>query len=142
MFYRWLLRFYPHDFRRQYQDELEADFEALCADARESGRRMALVGCYVYALGDLAISIPREWLRTPWLAAVSAAALVASGVFYYVVIRVYRAGSFAGGSAPPQSPELLWLMAAMVLVPLVAMLLIGIAMRFSAGKPVARRRRV
>ena len=41
-----------------------------------------------------------------------------------------------------EMPELLWLMAAMVLVPLVAMLLIGIAMRFSAGKPVARRRRV
>jgi hypothetical protein len=146
MLYRMLLRLYPADFRRRYQDELEEDFETLCREARETGTRAALLQCYLDAAADLAVSLPREWLRTPWLAAVTAAAAVATAVFYYVVVRVYRAGSFSG-DAPLQSPELMWLMAAMVLVPALIMLLIGIALRFGAnpltrpGEAPPRRRR-
>jgi hypothetical protein len=147
MLYRMLLRLYPADFRRRYQDELEEDFEMLCRETRESRNRAALFQCYLDAAVDLAFSLPREWLRTPWLAAVIAAAVVAAAVFYYVVVRVYRAGSFGGGAAPLQSPELIWLMAAMVVVPAVIMLLIGIALRFGTsrstrpGQATAGRRR-
>lgn len=139
MVYRWLLRLYPSDFRRLYQQELEADFDASCREARDSGDRRALLRCYLDTAVDLATSVPREWLRTPWLASLGAAAIVASAVFYYVVIRVYRARSFAGVD-PPESPELIWLMAAMVLVPIAVMFLIGIA-RVVSSRPHPRHRR-
>ena len=142
MVYRWLLRLYPYNFRRQYQEELEADFESARLEARADGRS-ALLACYRQAALDLAVSVPREWLRTPWLAAVAGAALIASGLFYYVVVRVYRAGSFPNSSnEPPESPELIWLMAAMVLVPVIAMLLIGVAARLASAAHAHRRRRV
>jgi hypothetical protein len=151
MMYRWLLRLYPYDFRRQYQDELETDFETACQEASASGGRPALAACCLQAVADLAVSLPREWLRTPWIPILMAAATIASGVFYYVVIRVYRAGSFANSvgaiawrpiADPPESPALLLLMAGMVLVPAVAMVLIGIAARFSTPHTRERRRRV
>ena len=141
MVYRLLLRLYPAEFRRRYQEELEEDFETLCREARAAGDRTALLRCYLDAGADLAISLPREWVRTPWLPAVGAAAVIATAVFYYVVVRVYRAGSFSGGAAPLQSPELIWLMAAMILVPAVIMLLIGIALRFGVSRTRHRRRR-
>jgi hypothetical protein len=140
MVYRMLLRLYPAEFRRRYQDELEEDFEALCLEARAAGDRRALLRCYLDAGADLAISLPREWVRTPWLPAIGLAAVIATAVFYYVVVRVYRAGSFAGG-APLQSPELIWLMAAMVLVPAIIMLLIAFAFRFGVNRTTHRRRR-
>jgi hypothetical protein len=140
MIYRLLLRLYPAQFRREYQDELEADFEAMRLEARASGRRTSLLRCYFDAVADLAVSVPRQWLRTPWLAAVTIAAAIATTVFYYVVVRVYRAGSFAGAT-PPQSPALIWLMAAMVLVPAVIMLLVGLALRFAVTKLPDWRRR-
>lgn len=142
MLYRWLLRLYPYQFRHQYQDELEADFLACREDASRSGRRVAVLRCYVEAAADVVVSAPREWLRTPWIPVLTVAALVATLVFYSVVVRVYRAGSFAGGSQRPESPELLLLMAVMVLIPIAAMALIAIASRFGSVKPHARRRRV
>ena len=141
MVYRWLLRLYPHDFRRRYADELEADFTAGRQEAVAAGSRGALIGCYVHALADLARSVPREWLRTPWIPVMTVAAVVASLVFYYVVGRVYRARSFAGPQWP-ESPELLLLMAAMVLVPIGAMVLIGFAARFASRRTRERRTRV
>jgi hypothetical protein len=151
MVYHWLLRLYPYDFRRQYQDELEADFEIARQEAMASGGRTALVTCYMHAAADLALTLPREWLRTPWIPVLMAAVTIASGVFYYVVIRVYRAGSFensVGAIAgrpienPPESPALLLLMAAMVLVPVCCMVLIGIVSRVSTARPLERRGRV
>ena len=139
--YRWLLRLYPQDFRRQYEDELEADFEALRDEARLGGRR-ALIACYAQTAADLLRSAPREWLRTPWIPVLGAAAVIASVVFYYVVVRVYRAGSFDPADHPAESPELLLLMAAMVLVPIAALALIAMAARFHSPRPPHRRRRV
>jgi hypothetical protein len=142
MIYRWLLRLYPYDFRRQYQDELEADFEILRQEAIAAGGGRALLTCYRQTAGDLVRSVPREWLRTPWLPVLTAAGIIAVLLFYYVVGRVYRAGSFENGTQPPESPELLLLMAAMVLVPIAVMVLIGIASRLLPVKPRERRRRV
>jgi hypothetical protein len=142
MIYRWLLRLYPHDFRRQYQDELEADFESLRQEALAAGGRKAVLKCYGHAAGDLVRSALREWLRTPWLPVLIAAGIIAVLVFYYVVGRVYRARSFASGTQPPESPELLLLMAAMVLIPIAVMALVGVAARLVSVKPRERRRRV
>ena len=142
MVYRWLLRLYPHDFRRRYADELDADFTAGRQEALAAGGGGALIECYVRALADLARSIPREWLRTPWIPVMAVAAVVASLVFYYVVGRVYRARSFAASPHWPESPELLLLMAAMVLVPICATVLIGIAARFASNMTRERRTRV
>ena len=52
MVYRWWLRFYPHDFRRRYADELEADFTAGRQEALAAGSRGALIGCYLHALAE------------------------------------------------------------------------------------------
>jgi hypothetical protein len=142
MLYRWLLRLYPYDFRRQYQDELEADFEALRSETIQTGGRRALLRCYGQTAIDLLRSVPREWLRTPWIPVILAAGLIASVVFYYVVVRVYRAGSFAPATHPPESPELMLLMAAMVLIPIGVIVLVGIASRFRVIRPFDRRKRV
>ena len=65
MLYQWLLWLYPAEFRRQYRDELEADFIASRQEARANGR-LELWRCYLQVALDLAVSVPREWLRTPW----------------------------------------------------------------------------
>jgi hypothetical protein len=141
MIYRTLLRLYPREFRHRYADELEADFAALSREARQSGRSYARLRCWGYALADLLVSIPREWLRTPWVPVLGVAASVASGVFYYVVGRIYEVRSFASETQPPESPELLLLMGLMATVPIVATILVGLALRFHRRhSPHARRR--
>ena len=89
------------------------------------------------AVTGLAVNADSERL----IKANAVAAVVASLVFYYVVGRVYRARSFAGPQWP-ESPELLLLMAAMVLVPIGAMVLIGLAARFASNRTRERRTRV
>ena len=141
MVYRWALHLYPYEFRRKYADELEDDFDAQCREALATGGRRALLNCYAAAAADLLWSIPREWLRTPWAAVFVVAAGVACAVFYYVVGRVYRVRAFGSG-APPEQPQLLLLMAAMVLIPAVAMLLISLAARIRSLRSPEIRRRV
>jgi hypothetical protein len=141
MIYRWALHLYPYEFRRKYADELEADFEAQRSEAIATGGRRALLWCYANAAFDLLRSVPREWLRTPWTAVVVLAAGVACAVFYYVVGRVYRVRAFGSG-APSEQPQLLLLMAAMVLIPIAGMLLIGLALRVGSTRLPQRRRRV
>ena len=58
-FYRLLLRAYPQSFRRRFGASMEADFLQMLED--ESGPR-----AWLRALGDLAVSIPRE--RARWRA--------------------------------------------------------------------------
>ena len=139
--YRWLLTLYPHEFRQTFGDELEADFAEARREAAAGGP-VALARLWIGVLADLIISVPRQWLRTPWLAVLSAAALVASAVFYYVVGRVYQARSFAAAAATPESPQLLALMGLMVLIPIVAVILIGAASEFFSIRSPRRRRRV
>ena len=141
MIYRWALHLYPYEFYRKYADELEDDFSTQCREAWASGGRPALLRCYIAAAADLLWSIPREWLRTPWAAVFALAAGVATGVFYYVVGRVYRVRAFGSGAAPEQ-PQLLLLMAAMVLIPIVAALLFSLASLFRFTRSPERRRRV
>jgi hypothetical protein len=142
MIYRALLRLYPYQFRRQFGDELEADFLELCREARESGERTSLLRCWHHALTDLLISIPREWCRTVWPPVLGAAALVACGIFYYVVGRIYRVRAFASDAQPPESPQLLLLMALMALVPAVGMFLIAVARGVGRRRAHGVRRRV
>jgi len=141
MFYRLLLRLYPGDFRRRYGDELEADFHEALHDARAAGR-LARMRCYTDAIADAAVSLPREWLRTPWLPVAAAALAIASAIFYGVVMRVYLARSFYSETRPAESPAVFELMAAMVAVPLGAMLLIGLVARLLSRSAPRRRTRV
>ena len=67
MLYRMLLRLYPADFRRRYQDELEEDFETLCREARETGNRAALFQCYLDAAADPKANLANK-LAGGWLA--------------------------------------------------------------------------
>jgi hypothetical protein len=139
MLYRVLLRLYPRDFLRRYGAELEADFEDAWDEAAASGRaaRLAIFG---RALGDVARSAPREWLRTPWPAVAVMALLIASAVFYGVVLRVHLARGFSSETAQPESPALFALMAAMLFVPVAAMLVVGLAARVVSMRPRKRGR--
>ena len=141
MFYRLLLRLYPSDFRVRYGDELEADFDDALCEARAGGL-LARVACYADAISDAARSVPREWLRTPWLPVGAAALVIASGIFYGVVLRVQLARPFYSETRPPESPGIFELMAAMVAIPAAAMLLIGLAARMVSTFAMRRRTRV
>jgi hypothetical protein len=139
MAYRWLVSLYPYEFRQTYRDELEADFEDARREAKASGS-VALARLWLRVIADLMVSLPREWLRTPWLAVLTVAAIAAALVFYYVVGRVYRAGSFAATAQPPESPQLVLLMGLMVLVPTAAVIVISAASQFFRVRPPRRRR--
>jgi hypothetical protein len=141
MIYRWALHLYPYEFYRKYSDELEEDFATACREALAEGGRRALVRCYAVAGSDLLWSIPREWLRTPWAFVLVLAAAIACGVFYYVVGRVYRVRAFGSG-APAEQPQLLLLMAAMILIPAATMVLLSLASRFRSIRSAETRRRV
>ena len=141
MAYRWLLFLYPHQFRQTYGDELEADYAAARREA-DAGGPPAVARLWLSVLADLVISVPRQWLRTPWVAVLAAAALVATLVFYYVVGRIYRARAFAAAPPVPESPELLLIMALMVLIPAAVMILIAIVSQIFGVRSPHRRRRV
>jgi len=141
MLYRWLVSLYPYGFRQAYRDELEADFALARSEAAQNGAG-AVLRLWLSVIADLMISVPREWLRTPWLAVLTVAALIAAMIFYYVVGRIYRARAFAGGPRAPESPELLVLMGLMVLIPIAAVILIVAASRFLSVRTPHRGRRV
>jgi hypothetical protein len=61
--YHVLLRLYPEAFRRRYAAEMSLDFEDALDVARACGR-MAVAAFTVRALGDLIMSLLREWTRT------------------------------------------------------------------------------
>ena len=139
MIYRLLLGLYPSDFRQKYGEELEADFDELCREARARGGHLRLARCWMQAAADLMWSVPREWIRTPWIPVLMVASFVAFSVFYYVVGRVYGAGSFDSDAQPPESPHLVLLMGLMVAVPVAVMILVGIASRLGGRFQVRRR---
>lgn len=88
MIYRRLLRLYPREFLRTFGDELEMDFEQESREARAGGGVPALVGFWMRAGVDLARSLVREWLRTPWIPVLIAAGAVTFAIFATVASKV------------------------------------------------------
>ena len=141
MLYRLLLRLYPQEFRRRYGAELEADFADALEDAAAAGPG-ARIACYGRAALDLARSVPREWLRTPWLAAAGVALVIACAVFYGIVMRVHLVLALRSDRQPPESPAIFEVMGAMLLLPLAVMCAIGVGARVLSTLRPRRRRRV
>jgi len=86
--YRTLVRLYPHAFWREFHDELEDDFadgwrEALC-----DGGVVAVARFGAHTAADFAVSLVREWLRTPWLPVLMVAAAVSFALFGYTALTV------------------------------------------------------
>jgi hypothetical protein len=127
--YRSLLRLYPHAFRRAFQDELEYDFDDGSRDAVAVGGRPALVKHWARAARDLAVSLCREWLKTPWIPVLVVAATVSLSLFGYAAFQMRRWPQHAywpawrAPDAPADSLELLVLMAVGVLIPIAGTIL-------------------
>jgi hypothetical protein len=115
--YGFLLNLYPRQFRAGYGNELLDDFAEGSADALAAGGRAALVRWWGRALVDLAATLPVQWLRTPWIPVLSAAAVIASTVFVGVWGRGKHAFVAAGGARVEDSPQLLLLLALVAMVP-------------------------
>ena len=115
--YPTLIRLYPHAFWRTFHDELEQDFDEGVAEAQTEGSA-ALVRFWIRALADLAVSLVREWLRTPWIPVLVAAAALSIGLFALAALQIrqwpqYRTWPAPDGSAMTRS-ELLRLVIVMV----------------------------
>lgn len=85
--YRQAVRLYPHGFWRTFHDELESDFDDGRADALEHGWP-ALCWFWLRAAGDLIVSLIREWLRTPWIPVLIAAASISLTLFSFAAFKV------------------------------------------------------
>lgn len=129
--YRIALRVYPHAFYRQYADELEADFDDAVEEQLARRGQVGVLAAWFAALRDLPLSLAREWLRTPWPPALIVAGTLACTLMAFGVLRTagplsrYRARVAANVPPPADSPELLALMALMVLVPIAGLIIIG-----------------
>src|SRR5262249_49786997 len=86
--YRAMLRGYPRWFRQTFQDDLEQDFEDGSRDAFETGGARALGSFWLCTSADLVVSVTREWLRTPWLPVLIAAATLSLGLFAWTTMHV------------------------------------------------------
>ena len=125
--YAVLLRLYPQPFRRRYAAEMSLDFEdALCA-ARAGG--WVAVGAFAMrALGDLAVSLPREWARTARLAFTAATAGL-TALLWGLALRPWTWWDIQPGppaharSAPPVTEAELLVLAALALLPVVVVIL-------------------
>ena len=113
--YEVLLRLYPDAFRRRYGAEMALDF----ADALDAAR----------ALGDLAVSVLREWTRAGRLGFVAATAGVTLAL-WGLALRPWmwnwdiEPGPPADGrSAPPVTEGELLVLAVLALVPIVVVIL-------------------
>jgi hypothetical protein len=87
--YRTLICLYPHGFWRAFHDELEADFADGSREACEAGGA-ALPLFWIRALADLGTSLVREWLRTPWLPVLLAAASLSVTMFGFTGLQMAR----------------------------------------------------
>jgi hypothetical protein len=127
--YAVLLRLYPRAFRRRYAAEMSLDFEdALCA-ARAAGR--AAVGAFAMrALGDLAVSLAREWSRTGRLALTAATAGL-TALLWGLALRPWAWRRIQPGppahasSAPPITAAELLVLAVLALLPVVVVILLA-----------------
>lgn len=88
--YRRLVGCYPHAFQRAFRDELESDFEDGSRDAYEAGGARALLRYWAGVVVDLAVSLAREWLRTPWPVVLVLASTLALALFAYTAFKVQQ----------------------------------------------------
>ena len=126
--YEVLLRLYPDAFRRRYGAEMALDF-ADALDAARAGGSMAVARFAARALGDLAMSVLREWTRAGrlgWVAATAGITLALWGL----ALRPWmwnwdvEPGPPAGArSAPPVTEGELLVLAVLALVPIVVVIL-------------------
>jgi hypothetical protein len=86
--YRRLIGLYPDAFRRTFGDELEGDFEDGSREAYEAGGVPALLRYGFGVAIDLAVSLAREWLRTPWPVVIVLASALAFSLFAYTAFKV------------------------------------------------------
>jgi len=126
--YEVLLRLYPDAFRRRYGAEMALDF-ADALDAARAGASMSVARFAARALGDLAMSVLREWTRAGrlgWVAATAGITLALWGL----ALRPWmwnwdiEPGPPADGrSAPPVTEGELLVLAVLALVPIVVVIL-------------------
>ena len=140
--YRALLRLYPYAFWQTYAEELEADFTEQSHEAAEASGAVGLARWWSRAALDLLVSLPAEWLRTPWIPVLGAAGVISAVIFTDVWVRGKRAFSYLGTDRSGESPQLLLLMALMVLIPVACTLAIWGAVRLANLTGGRRRRRV
>jgi len=144
--YRTLIRLYPHGFWRTFHDELERDFEDAAAEARLEGTG-ALVRFWASAAGDLLLSLGREWLRTPWIPVLCAAAMLSVGLFAYTAFKIRRWPHAAwpeprGIDSEADSLQLIVIMVVGVLIPIVGTILGSLWTLLLRSNATGRRRRV
>jgi len=121
--YEVLLRLYPDAFRRRYGAEMALDF-ADALDAARAGGSMAVARFAARALGDLAMSVLREWTRAGRLGWVAATAGITLALRPWMWNWDIEPGPPADGrSAPPVTEGELLVLAVLALVPIVVVIL-------------------
>ena len=144
--YRCALRLYPGAFHRHYAEELAADFEDASEDSLRAHGVRGVIGAWRRAWSDLPLSLCREWLRTPWPIVSVLALGVASVVLYGGVLRAwgplqrYRERVAAGVPPPPDSPELLFLLLGVVLLPIMCTMIVAALVAVTMRQTEKRRR--
>ena len=92
--YTALILLYPHAFWRTFHEELEDDFEEGSVEAREAGPA-AVWKFRLRTAGDLAVSLLREWLRTPWIPVLITSASISMGLFAFAAFKVRQWPQYA-----------------------------------------------
>ena len=135
--YAVMLWLYPQPFRRRYAAEMLLDFEdALCV--ARAGGWVAVGGLAMRALGDLAVSLAREWSRTNRLALTAATAAI-TALLWGLALRPWAWGDIQPGppaharNAPPVTEAELLALAVLALLPVVVVILF--AERLARARP-------
>lgn len=125
--YSVLLRLYPESFRRRYAAEMSLDFDDALRAARADG--WVAVGTFALrVLGDLAVSLPREWALTARLGFTAAAAGL-TALLWGLALRpwtwwdIQPIPAAHAHSAPPATEVELLVLAALALLPVVVVIL-------------------
>lgn len=128
--YAVLLRLYPEAFRRRYAAEMVLDFQDALDAARAVGR-VAVGACASRAIGDLAVSLVREWNIAGRLAMLAATASVTMLVWGLALRPWAWRGDIQPGpplharQAPPVTEVELLVLAVLALVPIVVVILVA-----------------
>ena len=125
--YAALLWLYPQPFRRRFAVEMLLDFEEALYAARAGGW-VAIGRFAMRALGDLAVSLAREWSRTSTLALTAATAAITT-LTWGLALRPWAWWDIQPGppaharSAPPVTEAQLLVLAVLALLPVVIVVL-------------------
>ena len=140
--YDMLLRLYPEAFRRRYGVEMALDFADGWQEARANGPAAALAFAG-RVVGDLVVSLLREWTRGARLAIVAATAGV-TVLLWSVALRPWawlwniQPGPPRHASAAPVTEAELLALAGAALLPVIVVLLL--ASRLVKRRELPRRR--